>query len=119
MGRWIFYLSFGLLLLGPPLERIGAAAQGTGLHTLDRDRADRTFEDLERQLKQLLQELRKLEKEAGEKLRNELIPMLKKEIERLRKWLREFKLKEKSKPVWTWNGRHPQAELPVGAAGTG
>ncbi|MBN2123867.1 MAG: hypothetical protein JW821_06220 [Deltaproteobacteria bacterium] len=45
---------------------------------------------IERQLKELLEELQLLEKDMREKFRKEILPHLKKEIERLREWLREF-----------------------------
>jgi hypothetical protein len=48
------------------------------------------YEDIEKQLKRLMEEMQKLEKETTEKIRKELLPLLRKEIERLRKWLREF-----------------------------
>jgi len=57
-----------------------------------RDRSDKSYEDMERQLKSLMEDVRRLEKEAAEKIRRELIPLLRKEIERLRKWLRDLHL---------------------------
>ncbi|MEW6668433.1 MAG: hypothetical protein AB1512_24740 [Thermodesulfobacteriota bacterium] len=108
MGRWIVVLSLGLFLLGSPAGKTcSAVAREAVAERLDRDRTDGSFEDMERQLRDLLQELEKLESEATEKLRKELIPMLKKEIRKLKKWLREFRFREKEKPepVWTWHDR--------------
>jgi hypothetical protein len=53
--------------------------------------------EIEKQLKELLKDLKKLEKEVKEKVRKELLPHLKREIEKLRKWLREFDLEGEGK----------------------
>jgi peptidoglycan hydrolase CwlO-like protein len=49
-------------------------------------------EDFEKQLKSLLRDLEKLEKEAKEKMTKEILPYLREEIERIKKRLREFRL---------------------------
>jgi hypothetical protein len=46
--------------------------------------------DLEEQLRLLLEELKQLEKDAEEKFRKEILPHLKREIEKLRNRLKEF-----------------------------
>jgi regulator of replication initiation timing len=46
--------------------------------------------ELEEQLRLLLEELKGLEKDAKEKFRNEILPYLKREIEKLRDRLKEF-----------------------------
>ena len=51
---------------------------------------DKDSEDLEKQLKELKEEFKKLQKEIHEKFRKEVLPLIKKEIEKLREWLREF-----------------------------
>ena len=50
-------------------------------------------EDLEKQLRSLLKDFEKLQKNAEEKMTKEILPYLRKEIERIRKWLKEFRLK--------------------------
>jgi len=49
-------------------------------------------EDFEKQLKSLLRDLEKLEKEAKEKMTKEILPYLRQEVERIKKWLKEFRL---------------------------
>src|SRR4030042_2630800 len=69
-------------------EIIGQPVQSKDLH-----------EDFEKQLRSLLKDLEKLEKEAKEKMTKEILPYLRQEIERIKKWLKEFRLeKEKDDP---------------------
>jgi len=69
----------------------------------DQDSQQHDYEDIERELKRLLEVLKILEKEAKEKVQKELIPLLKREIERLRKWLEEFRPeKDNPQPNKTW-----------------
>jgi hypothetical protein len=51
-------------------------------------------EDLEKQLRSLLKDLEKLEKEAREKMTKEILPYLREEIERIKKWLKDFRLEK-------------------------
>ena len=46
--------------------------------------------EIEDQLRQLLEELKQLEKDAEEKFMKDILPYLKREIERLRKRLKQF-----------------------------
>jgi hypothetical protein len=46
--------------------------------------------EVEEQLRLLLEELKRLEKDAEEKFRKEILPYLKREIEKLRNRLKEF-----------------------------
>ena len=56
-------------------------------------------EDFEKQLRSLLKDLEKLEKEAKDKMTKEILPYLREEIERIKKWLKEFRWeKEKEDP---------------------
>ena len=48
--------------------------------------------DFGKQLKSLLKDLEKLEKEAREKMTKEILPYLREEIERIKKRLKEFRL---------------------------
>ena len=51
-------------------------------------------EDFEKRMKSLLKDLEKLEKEAKEKMTKEILPYLREEIERIKKWLKEFRLEK-------------------------
>ena len=53
------------------------------------------YEELEKELQSLLDEFKKLEKEARDKIRRDVLPVIKREIEKLREWLKEFELEEK------------------------
>jgi peptidoglycan hydrolase CwlO-like protein len=56
-------------------------------------------EDFEKQLRSLLKDLEKLEKEAKDKMTKEILPYLREEIEKIKKWLKEFRLeREKEDP---------------------
>ena len=48
------------------------------------------YEELERELKELIEEMKRLEKEVEEKVLKEMLPLIKREIEKLRKRLREW-----------------------------
>ncbi|MBN1102709.1 MAG: hypothetical protein JXL84_04755 [Deltaproteobacteria bacterium] len=105
---------FGLLLMGFLQHPNDALARGSGsgpefrpargdvfLDTQGppRDAPQREYRDLQRQLKELLRELENLEKEAREKLQKDIFPLIRQEIERLRKWLRDLPFKrEEDKP---------------------
>ena len=63
------------------------------------------YKKLEKELKALLEEMKRLEKDVKEKLRIEILPLIRREIEKLRKQLREFhfeddKLKDEDY-IWT------------------
>jgi hypothetical protein len=110
---------FGFLLIGflqPARDALAlwsgsgpASRSAGGAAFLDtqgptRDAPQGEYEDLERRLKELLRELEKLEKEAREKIQQDILPLIRKEIERLRKWLRDLPLKkeeEKQEPLRT------------------
>jgi peptidoglycan hydrolase CwlO-like protein len=66
-------------------------------------------EDFEKQLKSLLRDLEKLEKEAKEKMTKEILPYLRQEIEKIKKWLKEFRIKrekeEHPERIRTWRGK--------------
>ena len=65
------------------------------------NREERT--KLEEQLRVLLEELRVLEKDAKEKIQKEILPYLRREIEKLKEWLRDFqpRKEEPSEPLRT------------------
>ena len=60
--------------------------------TAQADQPKDLHEDFEKQLKSLLRDLEKLEKEAKGKMTKEILPYLKEEIERIKKRLKEFRL---------------------------
>ncbi len=60
--------------------------------TAQADQSKDLHEDFEKQMKSLMRDLEKLEKEAKEKMTKEILPYLREEIERIKKWLREFRL---------------------------
>ena len=61
---------------------------------LDRAGSSKDYEEIEKRLQQLLEELKQLEKDMEKRMRKEVLPHLRKEIERLKKWLRQFRMKE-------------------------
>lgn len=61
------------------------------------------YRKLEDELKKLLDELKRLEKNVEDKVQNELIPFLRKEIEKMRERIRRFRMDEKP----------PESERPV------
>ncbi len=66
----------GCAVSTPPVTRIEKNSNGKG--------------ELEEQLRLLLEELKKLEKDAEEKFRKDILPYIKREIEKLRNRLKEF-----------------------------
>jgi len=69
---------------------------------LDRDAKEKDYKEIEKELKKLLEELKRIEKDVEKNIRKKLLPLLKREIEKLRKWLRELKPKDDSpEPVRT------------------
>jgi len=46
--------------------------------------------EIEEELKHLLEALKRLEKKARKKVKKEFLPLIREEMERLRKWLKEF-----------------------------
>ena len=58
------------------------------------------FKELEEELERLMEELKRFEKEAEKTIRKDVLPALKKEIEKLRQWLREhYPDQEEAKPI--------------------
>jgi Skp family chaperone for outer membrane proteins len=53
------------------------------------------YRKLEDELKRMLDELKRLEKNVEDKVQNELIPFLRKEIEKMRERIRRFRMDEK------------------------
>jgi hypothetical protein len=63
------------------------------------------YQKLEDELKRLLDELKRLGNDMEEKVKNEIIPFLKKEIEKIREQIRRFRMDEKKRhedgSTWT------------------
>ena len=63
-------------------------------------------EDLEEQLQEVFEELRRLEKMFKNKMNKEVLPRIQEEIQRLKDWLEEQeKKKREPPPQWTRYGR--------------
>ena len=70
------------------------ASGGSEVLALDRSKAGRNYENLEKSLQQLLEEMESLRKDMKKRWNQEVVPRLEKEIEKLRKWLYQFRMKE-------------------------
>ncbi len=70
----------------------------------DQDSESEELKEIEEQLKQMLEEVKRLEREIKKKVQKELLPIIRQEIERLKKWLRELQPEdEEKKPQKVWN----------------
>jgi hypothetical protein len=58
---------------------------------------DQEYEELQEELRQLMEEMKRLEQAVRTKVRREILPRIREEVERLRKWLEEL---------------HPEKEVP-------
>jgi hypothetical protein len=104
MKRIVFIL-FLVWIVSPVIQK-AAAEERNFSFCLEKvgDRTGDSGEEIQKEWKALLRELEKLEKEADKKMRQDVLPYLRKEMERLRKWLREFELKEEKRELdrtWT------------------
>jgi hypothetical protein len=54
--------------------------------------------EIEKKVKELLQELERLQKEAEQKFRKDILPHLQKEIDRLKEWLRDLRPDKGNEP---------------------
>jgi len=77
-----------------PILVKSAGPEGRTTLALDRSKAGRNYEDLEKSLQQLLEEMESLRKDMKKRWNKEVVPRLEKEIEKLRKWLYQFRMKE-------------------------
>jgi uncharacterized protein YicC (UPF0701 family) len=64
----------------------------------DRNSSGETYENIEKKVKELIDELEKLRKDAGKKLRKDIVPRLEQELDKLKEWLRDFRMDEKDQP---------------------
>jgi peptidoglycan hydrolase CwlO-like protein len=92
---WTLVITLCLPFLAPSASCCEAQVR---LEAVDRDSKGTGLEEIEKKLKELIEELEKLRNDASQKLRKDLIPFLEKEIDRLKEWLRDFRLNRRSEP---------------------
>lgn len=92
---WAFLFTLSFF---PPAPAASCSETQVRIGTVDRDSDGLRYEDIEKKVKELIDELEKLQKEASQKLRKEVIPLLEREIDRLKEWLRDFRLNRKNEP---------------------
>lgn len=85
-------IGLGLPAFAPP------CAEVRGVEAPDPNSEGQGLEGIERKVKELIEELEKLRKDASQRLRKEIIPFLEKEIDRLQQWLREFRSNGEGEP---------------------
>lgn len=67
----------------------------------DQDSESEELKEIEERMKQMLEEVKRLERELRKKVQKELMPIIRQEIERLKKWLRELQPEdEETKPFY-------------------
>ena len=101
MKRIVFIL-FLVWIFFPVMHKAGADERNFAFCL--ENRTDDFGEEIQKEWNTLLRDLEKLEKEAEKKMRQDVVPYLRKEMERLRKWLREFELEEQKRELdrtWT------------------
>ena len=75
------------------------------------------YEELQDRLKALMDELKRLEENAEHKIRKEMIPFIKREIERLNEWLKTLRpKKDREEPVMTRFTNERVCSIPLGPA---
>jgi len=60
----------------------------------DKDSKDEEYKALQKELEEIIEQMKMLEKEAREKFLKEILPQIKKELEKLRERLREWHPKD-------------------------
>jgi peptidoglycan hydrolase CwlO-like protein len=89
------------------INRSGFLAEAMAAETSPPSPQDKNeqYQKLQNELKKLLDELNRLGNDMQDKVRNEIIPFLKKEIEKLREQIRRFRMDEekpdKKGATWT------------------
>jgi hypothetical protein len=103
MTRFVFILFLVWIFFA--VTQIGVAGERSPHFSLERT-ADRMSDfrgQIQEQWNALLRELEELQKEAQKDMRQDVLPYLRREVEKLRKWLRDFERKEeKREPNRTW-----------------
>ena len=70
------------------------------------------YDDLEEQMQEVFEELRKLEEMFKKKMNREVLPRIQEEIKRLKEWLEKHEIKEdQPPPQWTNLEPTPWGEL--------
>jgi hypothetical protein len=63
----------------------------------DQDSESEELKEIEEQMKRMLEGLKRLERELRKKVQEELLPIIRQEMERLKKWLRELQPEDEEK----------------------
>lgn len=56
------------------------------------------LDEIEKRIKEMIQELERLQKEAAQKFRKDVLPRLQQELDKLRDWLRDLRLDKDGEP---------------------
>lgn len=56
------------------------------------------LDEIEERIKEMIQELERLQKEAAQKFRKDVLPRLQQELDKLRDWLRDLRLDKDGEP---------------------
>ena len=85
---------------------------------LDRDAQGKEYKKIEKELKKLLEEMKRIEKDVEKEIRKKILPLIKREIEKLRRWLRELRPKDDvPEPVQTKNRQIHQKWIKTSKSG--
>ena len=125
---FLFFLSFLIWDLSPVSghrpDRNGSEEDGKAATPLivskdgeDEGSDSEEYEELQDRLKALMDELKRLEENAEHKIRKEMIPFIKREIERLNEWLKTLRpKKDREEPVMTRFTNERVCSIPLGPA---
>lgn len=68
-------------------------------------------EDIEAQVKKILEQIKQLQKKLDKKMQKEILPAIREKLEKLREWLKKYKKgHDKEKPQWTNRTPHRTEE---------
>jgi peptidoglycan hydrolase CwlO-like protein len=87
---FIFFVSQSLSWSAKPVH--DSSSTNDTRFTAQDDQSGDFHEDFERQIESLLRNLEKLRKQAKDKMTREIVPYFREEIERIKRWLRDFRL---------------------------
>ena len=74
----------------------------------DQKPQSKEYEELKEELKLLMDEMKRLEKDIEKKIQKKILPLIKREIEKLRKRLREFRLEDNKTEPKKIQMEHPR-----------
>lgn len=103
-GRYVTlsYKTIELFISQPEIETLMATPAAISRSGSGPDPNGMEYEELEKQLKELMEELKRLEKDVKNKFQKDMLPFIKREIERLKKGLRKLRpKKEEQEPIMT------------------